>query len=141
MSFRKKVRNFRTEFGKSFPTIFDKHISDGDYSFNHIISETLRASLGGTGIAVKTVMAYTGAGERTVKNWFEGKNGPSGENLVRLMSHSDPILEAVLFLAERDDILAGKILVDARDELEEMIRIIDQLQNRNQKLDPPNMDE
>ncbi|MDA0703460.1 MAG: hypothetical protein O3A96_09545 [Proteobacteria bacterium] len=73
-------------------------------------------------------MGYTGAGERTVKNWFEAKNGPNGENLVELMRHSDEVLEALLSMAGREDILAGKLLIDARDKLVEMLEIIDQLQ-------------
>jgi len=72
-------------------------------------------------------MAYTGAGERTVKNWFEGRNGPNGENLIELMRHSDEVLEVVLFLADREDILAGKLLVDARDKIAEMLKIIEHL--------------
>ena len=67
------------------------------------------------------------AGERTVKNWFEGKNGPNGDNLIELIRHSDEVLEAVLLMAGREDILQGKLLVDARDELVEMIEIIDRL--------------
>ena len=82
-------------------------------------------------MSVKTVMAFTGAGERTVKNWFEGKNGPNGENLVELVRHSDEVLEALLWMADREDILAGKLLVDARDNLVEMLEIIDQLQSDN----------
>jgi hypothetical protein len=73
-------------------------------------------------------MAYTGAGERAVKNWFEGKNGPNGENLVMLVRHSDEVLEALLLMAGREDILTGKFLVDARDRLAEMLEIIDELQ-------------
>ena len=72
-------------------------------------------------------MAYTGAGERTVKNWFEGRKGPNGENLIELMRHSDEVLEVVLFLADREDILAGKLLVDARDKIAEMLEIIEHL--------------
>jgi len=88
-------------------------------------------------MSVKTVMAYTGAGERTVKNWFEGKNGPNGENLVELVRHSDDVLEALLLMACREDILAGKLLVDARDKLVEMLETIDQLQAGDSALDPP----
>jgi len=76
-------------------------------------------------------MAYTGAGERTVKNWFEGKNGPNGKNLVELSRHSDSVLEAFLFMADREEILAGKILVDARDVLLEMLEMIHELQSSN----------
>lgn len=128
MSFRKKGRKFRTVSGKSFPKSSDRVRESDDYDFTTVIAETLQESLGGTRAAVKTVMAYTGAGERTVKNWFEGKNGPNGENLVELIRHSDEVLEAFLQMAGREDILAGKMLVDARDKLVEMLEIIDQLQ-------------
>ena len=82
-------------------------------------------------------MGYTGAGERTVKKWFEGKNGPNGENLIKLMHHSDEVLEALLFMAGREDILAGKLLVNARDKLVEMLEIIDQLKANDPVADPP----
>jgi len=102
------------------------------------IAETLRETFGGSGMSVKTVMTYTGAGEHTVKNWFEGKNGPNCENLVKLVRHSDEVLEALLLMAGREDILAGKLLVDARDKLVEMLEIIDQLQADDSVADPPN---
>ncbi len=131
MSFRKKGRKFRPDSGKTFPRASDS------YNFADVIAETLRETYGGTGRSVKTVMAYTGAGERTVKNWFEGKNGPNGENLVGLVRHSDEVLEAFLLMAGREDILAGKLLVDARDKLVEMLETIDQLQAGDSALDPP----
>ena len=134
MSFRKKGRKFRPVSGKTFPK------SSGRYGYEYaaVIAETLRETFGGTRRSVKTVMAYTGAGERTVKDWFDGKNGPNGENLVELVRHSDAVLEALLLMAGREDILAGKLLIDARDKLGEMLEIIDQLQSDNSAADPPN---
>jgi hypothetical protein len=41
-------------------------------------------------------------------------------------------------MAGREDILAGKLLIDARDKLVEMLEIIDQLQFGNSAGDPPN---
>ena len=100
----------------------------GDYDFAIVIAEALRRAFGNTHAAVKTVMAFTGAGERTVKNWVEAKNAPSGENLVELARHSEEVLEAFLLMAGREDVLSAKKLVDARDKLVEMLEIIDQLQ-------------
>ncbi len=138
MSFRKKGRNFRPDSGKTFPgSSVRVTVSDG-HKFVAVIAETLREAFGGTRMSVKTVMAYTGAGERTVKNWFEGKNGPNGENLVGLVRHSDEVLEAFLLMAGREDILAGKRLVIARDKLVEMLEIIDQLQADDSAASPPN---
>ena len=127
MSFRKKGRKFRPVSGKTFPSSSGTVPVSEVYDFTAVIAETLRHAFGGTARSVKTVMGYTGAGERTVKNWFEGKNGPNGENLVELMRHSDEVLEAMLMMAGREDILAGKLLVDVRDKLVEMLEIIDQL--------------
>ena len=131
MSFPKKGRNFRPISGKSFPNLHTKMAASGDYNIATVIAETLRQTFGGTRAAVKTVVAFTGACERTVKNWFEGKNAPNGENLVELARHSDEILEVFLLMADRGDVLSAKKLVDARDKLIEMLEIIDQLQGND----------
>jgi hypothetical protein len=52
--------------------------------------------------------------------------------------HSDEVLEALLLMAGREDILAGKLLVDARENLVEMIEIIDQLHAGDSVADPTN---
>ena len=137
MSFRKKGRKVRPVSGITFPRSSGTvEISDGN-DFTAVIAETLRETYGRSGRSIKTVMAYTGAGERAVKNWFGGKNGPNGENLVELVRHSDEVLEALLLMAGREDILAGKLLVDAREKLVEMLEIIDQLQVGESTADPP----
>jgi hypothetical protein len=138
MSFRKKGRKVRPVSGKTFPRASGRVAASYGSEFRAVIAETLHETFGRSGRSIKTVMAYTGAGERAVKNWFEGKNGPNGENLVKLVRHSDEVLEALLLMAGREDILAGKLLVDARDKLVEMLETIDQLQTGNSVLDPPN---
>jgi hypothetical protein len=137
MSFRKKGRKVRPVSGKTFPRLSGTVEKSDGYDFTAVIAETLRETYGRSGRSIKTVMAYTGAGERAVKNWFGGKNGPNGENLVKLVRHSDEVLEALLLMAGREDILAGKLLVDARDKLVEMLEIIDQLQVGESTADPP----
>jgi len=137
MSFRKKGRKVRPVSGRTFPRSSGTVEKSDGYDYTAVIAETLREAFGKTGRSVKTVMAYTGAGERAVKNWFEGKNGPNGENLVELVRHSDEVLEALLSMAGREDILAGKLLVDARDKLAEMLEIIDQLKADGSESDPP----
>ncbi|MCK5362036.1 MAG: hypothetical protein KAR22_03660 [Gammaproteobacteria bacterium] len=137
MSFRKKGRKVRPVSGRTFPRSSGTVEKFDGYDYTAVIAETLREAFGRSGRSVKTVMAYTGAGERAVKNWFGGKNGPNGENLVELVRHSDEVLEALLLMAGREDILAGKLLVDARDKLVEMLEIIDQLQVGESTADPP----
>lgn len=124
MSFPKKDRNFRTESGKTFPKTSDKIADAVRPDFASVIAGTLRKAYGGSGRAVKTVMAYTGVGERTAKNWFAGRNAPNGENLVELVRHSDEILEVFLLMTGRDDILAAKKLANARDKLVEILELL-----------------
>ena len=91
------------------------------------VAAALRAELGTTHQAVKTVMRWTGASERTVKNWFAGTHGPSGEHLVALAQYSDEVLEVFLVLAERNSRIVGARLVDLRRKLMETIEYIELL--------------
>jgi hypothetical protein len=94
------------------------------------IAYTLRNQLGTTHQAVKTVMRWTGAGERTVKNWFAGISGPSGQHLVALIRNSDEVLEVLLLLAGRQQITVAKKLVDTRNKLAEILKQMDLLVGR-----------
>jgi hypothetical protein len=91
------------------------------------IACALQNQLGNTRQATKIVMRWTGAGERTVKNWLAGVSGPSGQHLVELIRHSDEVLEILLLLAGRQQIAAAKKLVDVRNKLTETVRQIDEL--------------
>ena len=46
---------------------------------------------------------------------------------MELVRHSDGVLEALLLMAGRDEILAMKMLMNARDTLVQMIELIDEL--------------
>jgi hypothetical protein len=80
--------------------------------------------LGDSHRAVKTVMQWTGASERTIKNWFAGTRGPSGEHLVLLLRQSDMVLQIFLSLAGRDHTVAAIKLAAARDELIKLLERI-----------------
>jgi hypothetical protein len=69
-------------------------------------------------------MRWTGASERTVKNWFAGTSGPNGQHLIAIIRHSDAVFESVMFLAGRNEAAAAKKLADARDTLVAMLEII-----------------
>lgn len=79
---------------------------------------------------VKTVAGLTLANERAVKNWFDGRNAPSGEFLVMLCRHSDQVLETFLTLSGRPGLVSAKKLVDARLKLREMLAILDEMESR-----------
>lgn len=62
-----------------------------------------------------------------VRNWFEGKNSPSGENLVILMRHSDLVLRTMLSLADRQDLVLAIGLASLRRQLVDAVAAIDGL--------------
>ena len=129
MSFPKKDRKFQPRSGKTFPnTHTHQHVVDG-HAYAIAIADALHRAFGGTHAAVKSVAILTGANERTVKNWFGAKNGPNGQHLIQLAHHSDEVLEVILKLADRAELLTTKMLVDSREKLIEMMDIIDSLRN------------
>jgi hypothetical protein len=106
--------------GTSFPP-------DRGAAYAPAIARALSAQLGETHQAVKTLMQWTGAGERTVKNWLSGRSGPSGQHLVALIRHSDAVLDTLLLLAGRRQMAAAKRLVEIRNALAETVERIDLL--------------
>src|ERR1700685_247404 len=105
MSFPKK--------GKSFPKRGGDGSSDfslDDHAFAMKIASALTSELKDRNSRAKLVAGWTGANERTVKNWISGRYAPCGRHLVILARHSDQVLTAVLSMADRQDLLlAGKI--------------------------------
>ena len=89
------------------------------------IAYALKCELGSTHQAVKIIMRWTGAGERSVKNWLAGISGPSGQHLVDLIRNSDDVLAILLILAGRRQVLAAQRLIDVRNKLAETIQQID----------------
>jgi chloramphenicol 3-O-phosphotransferase len=114
MSFPKK--------GKVFPP--STGMPSGAISYATAIGQALRQELGGTNQAIKVLVRWTGANERTVKNWLTGRNGPSGEHLVALIRHSSIALNTVLYLADRKQAIVGEELAQTREMLVDMIKLI-----------------
>ena len=83
--------------------------------------------LRGSNHAIKTVMRWTGASERTVKSWLSGTSGPSGEHLIALLQNSDTLLERVLKLAGRSSLIEGRRLEDLKDTMAQAVATIEAL--------------
>ena len=113
--------------GKKFPTGDGK----GPPALNYAgaVATALRAELGNTHQAIKTVTSWTGACERTAKNWLAGERGPAGEHLVLLLRNSDAVLEAVLRLSAREASSRAIDLFEARARLREMLQKFDEFLN------------
>jgi hypothetical protein len=91
------------------------------------IADTLRVELGQSHRATKTLMSWTGASDRTAKNWLQGSCGPSGEHLIRLAGESDAILATILNLAGRHEHLVGAELLAIRRRLADVTQLLDEI--------------
>jgi hypothetical protein len=111
--------------------VFPNATDLGPYS--RAIAYALKCELGSTHQAIKTAMGWTGAGERTVKNWLSGISGPRGDHLIELIRHSDHVLETLLALAGRQHVAGVQNLIVARNKLVEMVEQIDGLIGETKK--------
>lgn len=84
---------------------------------------------------VDTLMQWTGANERTVKNWLAGSSGPSGSHLVDVMHHSNGVFAAMLVMSGREQSLAVQKLIGARDLLIMMLELITDLTSDERSID------
>jgi hypothetical protein len=116
MSFTKKGRMIRSKSDKLFPN--GEASALPPQSFVSATATLLRRAYGGRHSAVKVVATAIGANERAVKNWFDAKNGPSGEHLIKLMTHSDEMLDGFLAMAGKRQFAAGMQVRRARAALE-----------------------
>jgi hypothetical protein len=92
------------------------------------IAKALRKQLGLTHQATKTIMRWTGASERSAKNWQSGAIGPSGAYLIILMSRSEEVLAAALTLAGRKPALLFTHVSAFKDRLDELVHMLDKLE-------------
>ncbi len=109
MSFPKK--------GKFFPS---SSAGSNGITFAQEIAAALSKASVESGVHVKTVAGWTGANERTVKNWFSGACGPSGEHLLILARHCDEVLDAMITIMDRRELLVGHKISDIERRVREL---------------------
>ena len=110
--------------GKVFPGGNDRE--NGRTNYATMIATALRTELGDTHRATKTLMQWTGAGERTVKHWLSGVHGPGGEHLLVLMRESEAVFEAVLTAAGRLDAISAVRVLQAHGTMVEVMAMVGQ---------------
>ena len=128
MSFAKKGKPFPKK-GKFFPKSDGDGISEfnlDDHAFAMKIAVALKSELKNRNSRAKLVAGWTGASERTVKNWIVGRYAPCGRHLVVLAQHSDQVLNAILSMADRRDLLLARKVGDLRRKVRELAAIIDE---------------
>src|SRR5258708_28655932 len=126
MSFPKKGKSFPKK-GKSFPKTGGGGGSDfslDDHAFAMKIASALTSELKDRNSRAKLLAGWTGANERTVKNWISGRYAPSLRHLVVLAHHSDQVLNAILSMADRQDLPLGEKVEDLRRKVLELAAII-----------------
>jgi hypothetical protein len=118
--------------GKNFP-----HAAAArEVAYAASIADALRTELGRSHRATKTLMRWTGASDRTAKNWLSGSYGPSGAHLIQLARESDTVLATVLGLAGRNRHLIGADLLEIRAALFAAAQLVDDLLQAERVLQP-----
>ncbi len=83
------------------------------------LARLLRESYGERSSSIKRIAADLNVSERTVKNWYSGRNGPRGDHLIDLMKKNEEILTMVLTLS-------GRVSSKSVDELVMACEYLDQ---------------
>lgn len=125
MSFPKKGKLFPDRRGRGGSGGGWKPPEDGCFAVE--IAAALHRALGSTNVGIKTAAAWTGANERTAKNWFSGRYGPSGDHLVALVRNSDEVLNAFLSMAGHRELVAATKLLAVEEALVQLLSIIREL--------------
>lgn len=97
---------------------------DRDHEFAQAVAGALKAELA-RGKSVKTIMAWTGAGERTVKGWLAGSSAPRGIHLVGLFRSSEAVYVLMMLRAGRRPVVSREGLEMLRDQLTALVGTID----------------
>lgn len=119
MSFPKK--------GKFFPGQSDGSVPPRGTAFAQEIAAALTKAAAEHGIHVKTVAGWTGANERTVKNWFAGTYSPSAEHLLILARHCDEVLDTMIVIMDRRELLVGHKISDMERRIRELAEALGRL--------------
>ena len=92
--------------------------------FAQAIADALKEELA-RGASIKTIMAWTGAGERTVKEWLAGSNAPRAFQLECLIRSSDVVYERMMVRTGRRPITSRQSLEALREHFTSIAKAID----------------
>jgi hypothetical protein len=131
----------RLEVEMSFPQkgkVLPKRLRQ-DGRFALLVTGVLRRSLGERSSAIKVAARWTGAGERTVKNWFSGQNAPSGDHFLELVRNCPDMLDEFLAAAGQTERLSGVNVRRARLALVSALLNLDKLMEGESGLLTPHL--
>jgi hypothetical protein len=133
MSFPKKGKSFPKR-GATNNSNGDGGSLDGTINVALEIASALERTLRDRNTRIKTIAGWTGANERTVKNWLSGQYGPCGAHLVVLIQYSDEVLNAVLSMARRHDLVFAQKLNDVEQRMIELLSIVKELRSQGRRI-------
>lgn len=107
------------------------YVEDEPERFATEIAAALRRATAESGLHVKKVAAWTGANERTVKNWFSGQYGPSGEHLVILARHCKEVFTTMLISMGRQDLLVEHEILDIEQRIARLSLLLEEIKSRS----------
>ena len=91
-----------------------------------VIGKTLREELGSKQMAAIIVARWTGANEKTAKNWLARTRCPSGPHLISLARESEAVMAALLILAKRELNVSALSLISLKAGLMYAVNAIDE---------------
>lgn len=100
---------------------------DGEDAFAAMVSMVLRGRFEDRPASIKVVARWTGASERTVKNWFSGHCAPRGHFFRSLVLNCPEMLDAFLLSVGGGDRLAFAKLMEVQRVLKETLAQIEVL--------------
>jgi hypothetical protein len=77
------------------------------------------------GASIKTIMAWTGAGERTVKEWLAGSNAPRAFQLECLFKSSEAVYRRIMLRTGRQPAVTRYQLESIRGQLSSLAEALD----------------
>jgi len=93
-------------------------------AFARAIADALTEEMA-RGASIKTIMAWTGAGERTVKGWLAASNAPRAFQLECLLRSSDAVYERISVRSGRLPVLNRDGLRTVRKQAKQLVEAID----------------
>lgn len=96
----------------------------GATDYASVIALALRREFNTSRHAVKMLMRWTGASERTAKNWLTARRGPSGQDLISLARHSGEVMQAFFVMTGRTE-LDDSTQFEIRELLMRAIELLD----------------
>lgn len=105
--------------------------------FAKAVSDALKEELA-RGSSIKTIMSWTGAGERTVKEWLAGSNAPRAFQLESLFRSSEAVYRTIMLRTGRQPIVTRHNLETVRGQLSGLAEALDSALAEHERPRPAN---